>query len=300
MNLHVRVATLDDASAIDDLLDAYAMVHQGRSAGPGAAHHRLTQPDSVAALVEDPDGSVVGFGHAWPAGPMIRCYARVRPGATGRGVGTALLSHLELRADTFGLGTFNVMQPATDTAGPGLLRARGYTEFRHRLQMQIPLSGYAPPNAPTPAGVDITGFDRDRDAAQLFAAYQSAFPDDSAGEAEWWRERCEDPTMRFDPALWFVARQADGIIGFCLGGSRAWNASSDGYVSDIGVRPTQRGRGIAFALLTRALTVFAAGGLPTATLNVDTDNPTGATQLYRKAGMHPSPLSTEWSKTLPN
>jgi ribosomal protein S18 acetylase RimI-like enzyme len=104
--------------------------------------------------------------------------------------------------------------------------------------------------------------------------------------------------MRFDPALWFVAKQADEIVGFCLGSRRDWKASADGYISDVGVRPAHRRRGIAFALLTTVLTALAADGLPAAALNVDTDNPSGAIRLYRKAGMHPTPLMTEWSITL--
>ena len=64
------------------------------------------------------------------------------------------------------------------------------------------------------------------------------------------------------------------------------------------MRPAERGRGIGFALLTRAITAFAADGLPTATLNVDAGNLSGAIRLYRKAGMQPSASATEWSKTL--
>jgi mycothiol synthase len=298
MNLHVRAATLQDATAIDDLLDAFALVHQGRSLDPGAAYARLTEPNSVLALVEDPAGTVLGFGHAWRAGPVIRCHAVVRPGATGQGVGTALLAHLEQRARTFDLTVFNVMQLGSDTAGPALLRGRGYTQICHRLQMQVRLDGYQPPNAPTPPGVDIAVVDRDRDAAQLFPAYQAAFPDDADDETKWWRERTE-PAMRFDPRLWFVARRAGEIVGLCLGSRRDWKGRADGYISDVGVRPAERGRGIASALLTRAITAFAADGLPTATLNVDADNLSGAIRLYRKAGMQPSPSATEWSKTLP-
>jgi mycothiol synthase len=298
VNLHVRAATLEDATAIDNLLNAYALVHQGRSLEPGTAYNRLTRPDSEAALVEDATGSVVGFGHAWPAGAVVRCHARVRPDATGKGVGTALLSHLERRAGAFDLSDFNVMQPRSDTAGPGLLRARGYTEICHMLQMQVQLRAYEPPDAPVPVGVDIVSFNC-HDESALFAAFQAAFPDDPAGEAEWWHERCQDPTSQFDPALWFVARQGDETVGFCLGRRRNWQGSADGYISDVGVRPSHWRRGIAFALLTTALTAFAADGLATATLDVDADNPTEAVRLYRKAGMHSSPLSTEWSKVLP-
>jgi ribosomal protein S18 acetylase RimI-like enzyme len=102
--------------------------------------------------------------------------------------------------------------------------------------------------------------------------------------------------MPFAPDLWFVARQAADIVGFCLGSRRTEQDGTVGYVSDVGVRPAWRGQGIAFALLTTCLARFATDGLSTATLNVDAENLTGALRLYRKAGMHPTPLSTEWSK----
>jgi mycothiol synthase len=299
MDLHVRVATLDDTSAIDDLLNAWALIHQGRTLEPGAAHDRLIQPDSVTALVADTTGAILGFGHAWPAGSAVRFFTRVHPDVTGHDVGTALLTHLEQRVSSFGLDVVTVMQYATDTAFAALLRARGYTPTRYVLQMQVGLGDYQPPSAPPPAGVDIVGFDRDRDSAQLFAAFRAAFPDDPHDQAQWWHER-QGPNMRFDPALWFVATQSDEIVGFCLGSRRDWRGDADGYISDVGVRPSHRGQGIALALLTTALTAFAADRLPTATLNVDTDNPSGAVRLYRKAGMHPTPLMTEWSKTQPS
>jgi mycothiol synthase len=294
----VRAATLDDAAAIDEMLNDYAMVHQGRSLQPGAAHERLTQPGSEPALAIDDAGRVLGFGHAWPAGPVVRCYVRVRPDATGQGVGTALLTHLEQRARSFGPKILNVMQPATDTAAPGLLRSLGYTELRHQLEMRAPLDGFRPPPAPIPADVRLVGFDPDRDSGALFAAFRAAFPDDPASESEWWRDRCADPAMPFDPALWFIARQGEEIVGFSLGYRRDWKGARDGYIGDVGVRPSHRGLGLGFAVLTRSMTAFAAEGLPTATLSVDADNLTGALRLYRKAGMAPSPLSTEWTKPL--
>ena len=305
MNVHTRAATLDDAAAIDEMLNAYSLVHQGRSLGPGAALDRLGRPEGVAALVEDRSGQVLGFGHAWPAGSAVRCYARVRPDAIGRGVGTALLAHLEQRARVFDLPMFNVMQPGTDTAGPALLRATGYTELCHRLQMRTRLESYLRPPAPLPANVQILGFDRDRDEAGLFAAFRVAFPDDPVQEAEWWQERHNAaPASPSVPALWFIARQVGAddtpgpIVGFSLGSRREWQGAPDGYVSDVGVVPAYRGAGVGFALLTGTMAAFADAGLPTATLDVDADNLTGALRLYRKAGLDATPLSTEWTKQL--
>ena len=305
MNVYTRAATLDDAAAIDEMLNSYALVHQGRSLGSGAALDRLARPEGVAALIEDQSGQVLGFGHAWPAGLVVRCYARVRPDAIGRGVGTALLAHLEQQARVFGLPVFTVMQPGTDTAGPALLRAVGYTELCHRLQMRAPLVSYRRPLAPPPASVQILGFDRDRDGAELFAAFRAAFPDDPVQEAEWWQERHDAAsTPPSGPALWFIARQAGAgdtpgpVVGFSLGSRREWQGAPDGYVSDVGVVPAYRGAGLGFALLTATMAAFADAGLPTATLDVDADNLTGALRLYRKAGLAATPLSTEWTKQL--
>jgi mycothiol synthase len=107
-----------------------------------------------------------------------------------------------------------------------------------------------------------------------------------------------DPTARFDPALWLVARRS-GIIGFCLGRLQDdHDRGTIGYVADLGVRPAERGAGLAYALLARMLGAFAAAGLPAAALDVDADNTTGALRLYRKAGMTPEPGATIWSKPL--
>ncbi|GIG61692.1 hypothetical protein Lfu02_60640 [Longispora fulva] len=299
MTLHVRAATPGDAAAVDTLLDAYALVRVGRPQPPGAALARLTQPGSVPALVHDDTGAVLGFGHAWRAGPAVRCFARVHPDATGRGVGTALLAELEDRAGTtLGCDVVTVMQPGTDTAGTALLLGRGYTEIHRILRMRRSLHGYDRPAASLPPGVAVTGFDEARDAGELFAAFRAAFPADPADEAAWWRDRRANPAEPFDPALWFVARHGDRIVGFCHGGRHGDRDTTVGYVGDVGVVPGWRGRGIAFALLTTALAAFAVDGLPTGVLNVDADNATGALELYRKAGMTAEPWSTEWSRTL--
>jgi mycothiol synthase len=231
-----------------------------------------------------------------------RCGASpgVRPAARAQGVGTALLSYLERRAHALGPGlTITVTQWATDTAAPALLRERGYAETRYVLRMQSRLDGHVPGDAPVPAGVQIDEYHPDGDAARLFAAWQEAFADESVTEGRWWHERRDDPTVRFDPSLWLVARHGEEIVGCCLARVRDdRDHGTVGYVGDIGVRPAWRGLGIAYALLTRMLTVFASRGPPVATLDVDADNLTGALRLYRKAGMRPEPNFTIWSKPL--
>src|SRR5688572_30472221 len=126
----VRAASLADAGRIDEMLNDYAVVRQGRSLSPGTAAAKLTAPGAESVVATDGAGRVLGFGQMARPGAAVRCFVRVRPDATGKGVGTALLDHLERRAPSFGSRIVNVFQPGTDTAGPGLLQPRGYTEFR--------------------------------------------------------------------------------------------------------------------------------------------------------------------------
>lgn len=300
LDLRLRTATLDDASAIDHLLHDCALAYLGHSRGSGEALERLSQPGSDPAVVMDATGgSILGFGHVWSAGAEARCFTRVHPDAVGLGVGTALLSHLESRARSLCAWLLNVTQWAADTSAPALLRDRGYSETQFILGMRTPLDGYQSVDVVLPAGVDIAGFDPDRDRAQLFSVAREAFPDEPLEEGEWWHERCEDPTVHFDPSLWLAARTSDDVIGMCLGREQDDNQEGTvGYIADIAVRPAWRGKGIAYALLTRMLAMFAQAGLPAATLDVSADNLTGALRLYRKAGMHPEPSFTVWSLAL--
>ena len=58
-----------------------------------------------------------------------------------------------------------------------------------------------------------------------------------------------------------------------------------GWISEIGVLKSHRGRGIADALLRRSFATFAERGFGRVMLNVDAENPTGATALYERVGM---------------
>lgn len=297
MTLHIRPATVEDAAAIDDLLTAYAHARRIRHPGVGAALDRLTLPESIPAVVQDA-GQIVGFGHAWPAGQAVRCFARVHPEHVGRSVGTLLLDDLERRSRGFGRPVFNVMQPAADDAATDLLTARGYEIICHVLRMEMSLDLYQRPPAVLPDGITLGPFQEGHDETSLFDAFRDANPGHPAEEGEWWHDMREDPGMPYDPTLWFTARQGGEIVGYSLGSRHELDGRTVGYVAEIGVRLPCRGQGIAFALLTATIDAFHRAGLPAATLNVDADNLTGALRLYHKAGMRTVPQSSEWSKRL--
>jgi mycothiol synthase len=59
-----------------------------------------------------------------------------------------------------------------------------------------------------------------------------------------------------------------------------------GWIGAIGVLRPWRQRGLGLALLRHAFGEFYRRGQPRAGLGVDAQNPTGATRLYERAGMH--------------
>ena len=59
-----------------------------------------------------------------------------------------------------------------------------------------------------------------------------------------------------------------------------------------------RGRGVAQALLADAMRRFAAAGMDKASLDVDSENPTGALALYTKMGYVAVNAGMAWDKEL--
>jgi ribosomal protein S18 acetylase RimI-like enzyme len=86
----------------------------------------------------------------------------------------------------------------------------------------------------------------------------------------------------FDPALWYIAWDGDRIAGYCLCNYRG----ETGWVGTLGVRRPWRKHGLGMALLLHSFGEFYRRGTRAIGLGVDASNPTGATRLYEKAGMH--------------
>jgi ribosomal protein S18 acetylase RimI-like enzyme len=68
-------------------------------------------------------------------------------------------------------------------------------------------------------------------------------------------------------------------------GDVAFIGCADGWITQVGVRPDQRGRGLGAALVVEALRRMRAEGAGAALLDVGLDNPAGA--LYRRLGFAP-------------
>lgn len=163
------------------------------------------------------------------------------------------------------------------------LDATGFEVRRRFWRMVIDLDGVVIPA--TSSDVEVTAFEVDRDVADVHRVLTDAFSDHwgsrSQDLAEWRARQLDRPDA--DPSLWRVARRGGELVGAVI--ARAEDDLGTGWVSTVGVRAEARGLGIADALLRSTFAGLAQRGLTRAMLGVDSQNETGATRLYERAGM---------------
>ncbi len=169
-----------------------------------------------------------------------------------------------------------------------------FAEVRRFWEMQIEMRA-APPVAAWPEGVTLRPFVTERDARAVFEADDEFFrdhwghlPQDYPTWRHWGVERAD-----FDPSLWFIACAGEQVVGIslCKDGEKTW-------VDTLGVARSWRGRGLGLALLHHSFGELYRRGRFKVVLGVDSQNLTGATRLYERAGMHVTHESITYEKEL--
>jgi GNAT superfamily N-acetyltransferase len=275
------ISEADHAGVLQLLSENEEALH-GRPARVGMddLRHWLarTEPATDTWLVEDEQG-IAAAGWANASGDLADGVGFVHPRAAGRGLGGRLVERSEAWARERGSTRIRQFVFGKDAAGARLMRDHRYRDVRHFFTMAIQLE--RPPDVPD-APVEVV---REQDARAFHEALEDAFreqwgrPVDSF--EQWWRRHRANPS--FDLSLWFLIRDGDTIVAVARTEA---NRHGGGYVGALGVRRPYRGRGYAKALLHHAFREFWRRGLPRVTLDVDTQNETGATQLYERVGMH--------------
>jgi mycothiol synthase len=244
-----------------------------------------------AWVVETADWRIVGYEefNDFHAHASLMGDGYVHPEYQGRGIGTAMLRALEARAhEEVQLAEPDLRvfirngMPIGDTGARQLHENEGYHPIRFSWRMEIKLD--ESPRTPTwPAGIELRPFVLFQHNRAVFEAHEEAFSDHwghTPGTFGRWQYRM---TSRedFDPSLWFIAWDGDRITGYSLCRYRM----GIGWVGTLGVRRAWRKRGLGEALLLHSFGEFYKRGMQTIGLGVDAENPTGATRLYKKAGM---------------
>lgn len=284
-----RPATHDDLPAIDRLYLASEQV-LGVLPEPRAFFLRwvwsqpYVEPSRDTRVIER-DGEIVGFSmtHHDGLGGPLRSMGRTHPSHTGHGIGHWLVSRALAQARDRGIRGVRTAAPREDAAARALFLASGFSAVRTTFDMGTGLTGRETPGDP-PAGVTIRRSVRGPDDRAAWQVETAAFRDhwDHAGdvpfeiwESEWFGTA--------DTPTWVLLAEADGGPV----GEAAWVAVEDGaYIVSVGVLAAYRRRGIAGALLRRAMADTAAAGHRDVSLSVDADSPTGAVGVYERAGLH--------------
>jgi len=233
------------------------------------------------AWLFDRDGELAGYA-ALHTGAHTFADGYVHPRHFGHGVGTRIVELTEAEARSRKMETIRNAVLAADDQARALLDSRSYRPLRHFYRMAIELDG-PPPRAEWPAGLRAEPVDYEREAEAFHATLDEAFAEEFGHEPERgidWRARRE--RSGFDPTIWFVVKEGDEVAAALLCEERF----GSGWIASIGVRKPWRRRGLGFAVLLHGFDQLYARGQRRIALGVDAENPTGATRLYERAGMH--------------
>ena len=203
----------------------------------------------------------------------------VHPAWKGKGIGPQLLDRSEGRARDRRVTRMHQIAFGPDDAARRLLVSRGYREVRRFYEMAVQLE--AAPEVPDMGieTLDPEGIREFHDA--LEEAFRDHWEHHPVTFDEWWGRHSQNPNL--DLSLWFVIRERGEVAAVVRNEA---NRNGGGYVAAIGVRRPWRGNGYAKGLLLHTFREFYERGIKRVTLGVDAENPTGATHLYERVGMH--------------
>jgi mycothiol synthase len=243
--------------------------------------------------------SLVGYAQVWDMDPTrLSAFAVVHPDHTGRGIGSALAALVEGRAAEKASGDARLFSAALtqDEAAGRLLAARGYNWARRFWHMEIELMGGLLQAPTPPSGIQLRRLDPKSDLPAVHRIIEEAFEDHWYYSPTPYEEFLDSNVHRddFDPALWIIAVDAGEPVGVLYGGAH----TDRGWIFELGVRRTHRGRGIATAMLRESFAEFECRGLPRVRLNVDSENLTGAVSLYERVGMRVVACYDLWARVI--
>jgi mycothiol synthase len=261
-------------------------------------------------FIAEIDGQVVGWSNVFrqvrDGLAVYQTTGVVHPDWRRRGIGRSLLRTdearireiAEQRDDREGRA-FGSWSGDRQHGANALLAAEGYVPVRYGFSMRRPTLDDIP-DAALPEGLEIREVRRE-DLRTIVDADNEAFRD------HWGHREQNDDDFNgmlaqpdLDTTLWSVAWDGDQVAGVVQ--SYIWRSENRtlgverGWLEHISVRRPWRRRGVARAIIADALGRLKAAGMNEAMLGVDSENPTGALQLYESMGFATRDRGATWRK----
>jgi mycothiol synthase len=264
-------------------------------------------------MIVEGEGEIVGYNRVewWADNDGTLIYNHLGflvPEWRNRGIGRAMILHAEKRLREIAAAhdpatpkLFDTEAADTQVGCINLLTELGYAPVRYFCAMVRPNLDDVPDLA-LPDAVETRPVEPEHLRA-IWEAEVEALKDhwgimeQQEGDFDLWLN-----DKWFQPHLWQVAWDGDQVVGMVRNYvDEAQNekfSRKRGYTEYISVRRPWRGRGVAKALIARSFTVLKAQGMKEAALGVDTDNPSGALQLYKGMGFHETGRDANYRKPL--
>ena len=309
MALDWRPVTVDDVPAWNALL--------ARSEEVDHTGEHYNEDDLVEELQDEAQGPDDRMG-AWDGDKMV-AFAAVRPREAivdhwriesegtvdpayrGTGLGGHGVAWAAARAATLHRERHPEVEMRFQVTGHldradqvSVLESAGLVPVNWSAVMRVHLDRTEPSTQPVawPDGYRLLTYSRDLTTPTM-DAHNAAFMD-HWGFVPWtptmW-EQWVDGTRNARPDVSFVLvpeDRPDHVVGYLITSEfDAYEAATgrrEAYLAKIGVRREMRGQGIASSLLRHGLAAYRAAGFVESSLDVDTNNPTGAFGLYERAG----------------
>lgn len=266
-------------------------------------------------VIAEADGQVVAYARSmqWTQGDGLMLLGQlgfVPPPWRGRGIGRTLLAWLERRqrevaAERPGAAGYahHAFTVQGETARERLLQRAGYHRARQFLFMVRPHLEELP-DFPLPDGIEVRPVQPDHYRSIWDAHIEAlrgiwAYTPPQPGDFDAWQHL---PT--FQPHLWQVAwdTETNEVAGqvkpYVDEEQNRVFGRRRGFTEYISVGERWRRRGIARALVVRALRAQRDAGLEESALGVDLENAHGAPAIYACCGFREVRRNTTWRKPL--